>query len=402
MHLTGYAVLFAVLMTTHCLGFIPYQMLGVAKEATLFSIVLIALLYFLNRRNSVMEDRTFSREVLLLMLLPFASVFSCYHYRGQAVVTGMIATRTALFWLLYFLLHKTNFSERKLHKLLMNVGVMATTIYIVQQLVYPTFYWFDVNNLGIVDIRNGLYRFRLFLNNPYIYYGFFASIALAITQKKSTSWQAAVFFALGIVLTLTRQIWFTCFMSVILYPILKTEQGMVKKLIGALFSFLILYVIFLNIGSIVGNEIVSYTISQLKNDDDVRMGAFTFYGLEYWVDWLNVVFGNGVASFGNSAYGNFIQSMEENHAFYRSDVGLVGVLNQYGAIYVFVLFLYYIKVFKNLKYMSTKFRLLFCASFLNLPLASWDIFPVFLSIITYLADCDIKNNKEALECCEEF
>ena len=88
--------------------------------------------------------------------------------------------------------------------------------------------------------------------------------------------------------------------------------------------------------------------------------------------------------------------MENVRGLYRSDIGIVGVMNQYGTLYVFVLLMYYIKVLRNFKYLSTHMRMLFVASIINLPLASWDIFPLFMGCVTYYADCEIEKNKRTL------
>lgn len=130
-----------------------------------------------------------------------------------------------------------------------------------------------------------------------------------------------------------------------------------------------------------------------NSSDNVRVLAMEFYGLEYWENWFNVLLGNG-CPYGNlNEYGHYISNMEKDYGLYRSDIGIVGVFSLYGLAYIAALIALYVKTFKNFKYISTYLRLLVIASILNLPLACWTDFPIFMSIIYFLIDRDINKNK---------
>lgn len=394
MKFSKFIIVFSILATTNCLGLLLYQMLGFGKEIGFVSLLLIGFWYLFNRGKKCKEKSCFSREVLLLILIPFISVIPCFYYRGQDIFTTVVATRNVCFWFVYFLLHQVSFGEKKICKVLISFGTIATFVYLIQQIAYPTYYWFDSISATFVDVRSGFYRFRLFWNNPYIYFAFFYYAVIALKRKNTTYKALALFFFSGIFLTLTRQIWLCCLLPVFMYPLLNGKNISLKKILSICVSFVLLYFLVVNMVSILGAKLVNDTLNDLNSDDNIRMLALNFYGLEYWVNSLNVIFGNGLPSFGKSEYGNFIYYMENVRGLYRADIGIVGVMSQYGAIYVFALLLYYVKVFKNFKYLPTHLRMLFVASVMNLPLASWDIFPLFMGCVTYYADCEIKKAKE--------
>lgn len=397
MKFSNYIIILSILATTNFLGSRLYQMLGYGKEIGFIALLLILLWFVINKKKKDSCEAIFSKEVLFLIIVPFISAISCYVYREQDIVTTIIATRNVCFWVIYFLLHRVSFGASKIRKILVYFATAATLVYIIQQIVYPTYYWFDSLGTPFVDIRSGFYRFRLFWNNPYIYFAYFFYAVYAIKKKNSTYKIITLFFFMGIFLTLTRQIWFCCLLPVFMYPLLNGKNISIKKILSICVSFTLLYFLVVNLISILGAKMVNDTLYDLKNNEDnIRMLSLNYYGLEYWENALNVIFGNGVAAFGKSDYGNHILYMENVHALYRSDIGIVGVMSQFGALYVFVLLMYYIKVLKNFKYLSTHMRMLFVASIINLPLASWDIFPLFMGCITYYADCEIMKNKRSL------
>lgn len=386
--LSHIVIYIGIIATTNCLGFLPCIQLGITKILSVFVVLFLLTVILLNSYKKI-RDALFYKEILLLIFLPFASSIPCYVYRGQDFITTFIATRSVLLFAIYFLLHKVNFNDIKLKQIFFAVAVIATLIYLFQQIFYPSLILFGDGSSEKVSIRNGFYRFRLFYNNPYIFFAFFLCVVSSIKEKKRILW--SFFFLVGIFLTLTRQIWMCCLLPVIMYPIL-TKNKIEIKVCGIIVGSLILYLL-MQAASYGNNSLLQQTQQQLNDDNDVRMLSLNFYGLEYWVDGWNVAFGNGIPSFGKSNYGNFISSLEER-GLYRSDIGIVGVFSQYGAIYIFALLLYYVKIFRNFKYLSKELQMLYIASALNLPLASWDIFPLYLGCITYMADCEIKKAKE--------
>lgn len=373
--------------------FIPYESLGMGRVVMSFIIVylILALLY---KKNVGTGFQFFKHEVGLLAILPLISAFSSYYYRGQPIFVGLLVARDSLFWLLYYYLHKYNYSSKSVVKIILIVATISAFIFILQQIFYPTLYLFNsLQSYNDVEIRQGLYRFRLFPLAPYMYFAFYYSLWKYTNTKRLNTLGWTALYTIGIYLTLTRQVYFCIFVPVLFYQFFTKNNFSFKILLSVISGFLLLYIIYSNI-NLIGGDFVAMTREQL-NENDIRSLSYTFYGLEYWVDNLNMLFGNGAASWGNSAYGNEIQAIEEDKRLYRSDIGIVGLFSMYGIAYVIAVLLLYRKFFKCYKHVPVYLRLLLIASIINLPLACWTENGFFMSLIFYLMDksFNISNSK---------
>lgn len=382
---------FAVLVSTKFFQFIPLYESGLLQNCQnllLLSLVILLIFYGKSRSKPI-----FKNEILGLMVVPFLSAIPCYLYRHQAIGETFLATKYLLFWLFYFVLIKCEYDSHAVLKAMRNLAVIVALIYILQQVFYPGFYLFDdAGNSMELEQRNGLYRFRLFWIIPYVYIAFYYFLEKYIKTKDTHSFLFTAFLIIPIYLTLTRQIWFCILLPVFFYPLINGGRISVKKFFQFVICFIILYIVYLNIDVIVGKQLMERTQDE-NSSDNVRVLAMNFYGLEYWENWFNVLLGNGKPYGFANEYGQFINKMETDYCLFRSDVGIVGVFSLYGLAYIAALIALYVKTFKNFKYISTNFRLLVIASILNLPLACWTDFPIYMSIIYFLIDSDIKKNK---------
>ena len=126
----------------------------------------------------------------------------------------------------------------------------------------------------------------------------------------------------------------------------------------------------------------------------MRKLAMIFYGLEYWEDPINVVFGNGIPSFGNSQYGNYINSVEQDLHLYASDVGIVGTFSHFGALYLLAVALLFKKLFSKFKQFPLYVKCIVIGALVNIPIGSW-LYPVFFSSILYLSEKNVNSNIES-------
>lgn len=375
-----------------CLGYTP------AMDKIISMLLILYLCYRACMPSSLEYDDTsnFKKEVLAMAFVPFLSVFSCYFYHGQDMATTAIATRANLIWLFYIVLHKDGYLSDSVKQNLIMAAFIASGLYIIQQALYPSFYYFDENaEITDIEVRNGLYRFRLFRNAYFIYWGLYYYIDIFLKDKGKLNFLWVVVMLVGIYLTLTRQIWFSILLPIFLIPFVKDNEISLKKTFAIVVSVVAAYFLISNLSAIIGSEMIESTKNQLDNEDDIRLVGMTYFGLEYWVDWLNVVFGNGVPSFGNSEYGNFMQSLRDNNHLFVSDIGIVGSFSTYGLVYILAYIFLYVKIFKNFRYLSLYNKLLVIASIINLPLATWN-YPVFMSMMLFLMDYDINENKQIL------
>lgn len=371
--------------------FMPYESLGVGRIVKSF--IIIYLIWALWRKINVKtEFRNFKCEIGLLAVLPLISAFSSYYYRGQPVLIGLMVARDSLFWLLYFFLHKSRYSTESVIKVISIVATISAFIFILQQIFYPTLYLFNsLQHYDDVEIRQGFYRFRLFPLAPYMYFAFYYSLWKLFETKRLSYLGWTTLYIIGIYLTLTRQIYFCIFIPAVFYKFFSINQLSKKMLFSLITGMIVLYIIFQNLDVIIGRDFVERTKNE-GNEDNIRMLSYAFFGLDYWVDNLNMLFGNGAASWGNSSYGDEILHIEETNGLYRSDIGIVGLFNMYGIAYVIAVLLLYIKFFKCYKHVPVYLRLLIVASIINLPLACWTENGLYMSMIFYLIDKNLNQS----------
>lgn len=368
--------------------FMPYCALNIGRVVK--SVVLVFLVFSLFKSRKVKANtENFKNEIGLLAILPLISAFSSWYYRGQPVLVGLIVARTSLFWLLYYYLHKVRYSPQIIIQVITNIAIVSSVIYIAQQLFYPSLYLFNsLQHADEVEIRQGLYRFRLFQLNPYIFFSFYYYLWKFIEKKEITSLGWVSFFLIAIYLTLTRQIYFCIFIPAILFPFFRRNDISTKTIMSFLIGVLLLCIAYQNIGTIIGDDFVKRTENE-SNENNIRVLSYIYYGLEYWVNEFNMIFGNGAASWGNSAYGNEIQDIEDNQGLFRADIGIVGNFNMYGIVYIVALFSLYIKFFKLYRLTPVYIRLVLVASIINLPLACWTDDGIFMAMVFYLIDFNV-------------
>lgn len=382
---------FAILVSTRFFQFIPLYGSGFLQNCQ--NLLILFLFIVLAVFGKSQKRIIFKKEILALTIIPFLSAIPCYLYRHQSIGETFLATKYILYWLFYFVLIKCAYDSQIVLKVMKNLAVIVALIFIFQQVLYPSFYLFDdAGNTMELEQRNGLYRFRLFWIIPYVYIAFYYFLEKYIKTKDTRNFLFTAFLIIPIYLTLTRQIWFCILLPIFFYPLINGGRISAKKFFQFTICFILLYIVYLNIDVIVGKQLMERTQDE-NSSDNVRVLAMEFYGLEYWENWFNVLLGNG-CPYGNlNEYGHYISNMEKDYGLYRSDIGIVGVFSLYGLAYIAVLIALYVKTLKNFKYISTYLRLLVIASILNLPLACWTDFPIFMSIIYFLIDRDINKNK---------
>lgn len=365
--------------------FMPYESVVNGRIVKTF-IIIYLIIALVQKRNKARGGINFKYEILLLAILPLISAFSSYYYRGQPILIGLMVARDSLFWLLYFYLHKYGYSKNDIIKVITIIATISAFIFIFQQVLYPYVYLFNsLQHYDDVEIRQGLYRFRLFPLVPYIYFAFYYYLWKLLKTKRLNQLAWVALFTIAIYLTLTRQIYFCIFIPALFYQFFKKNKVSRKMLYSLITGFVLLYIVYQNLDFIIGSDFVEITKEQ-GNEDNIRVLSYAFFGLEYWVDEINMIFGNGAASWGNSAYGNEILDIEETKGLYRSDIGIVGLFSMYGVAYIIAVICLYRKFFKCYKFVPVYIRLLVIASIMNLPLACWMENGFFMSMVFYLID----------------
>jgi hypothetical protein len=379
--------LLIILCSINFFGFEPY--LGLISK-TVTVIVIIGLQFsFLRQKKS---NYYFKREVLLLMFLPFASVITSYIYWHQPILSTIQVTRGMFLWGFYFYLHKINIKPVTLIKCTTLVAVTFVVINLVQQFSYPRYVFFGLSDGGEtydIEIRNGLYRFRvegvLYAFIPFFY--FFSRIIKKFNIKYLS--YMLICFA-GIFVSLTRQYYAAAIIPLFFTPLF-VKSTFHRRVIG---------VVFIGVLSLFGiyyltpylSSMVEMTQEHLNNEDYVRWLAYSFYLFEFWKGPMTVMFGNGMHLEG-TAYGKIVREIYDNFKFIHSDIGIIGAMNRYGLVYLLINIFLYVKLIGLFKYIDLQYKLLVVASLITIMMVYWTRDPIFFSIILYLIEKSFKRNK---------
>ena len=394
MRLTKFLLLSILVISIRFFCFVPYQLSGYGNIVEMLAILCLVYIFVFGRGEKS-KKLIFKRDVVCLIILPFFSAIPCLLYHNQSLFDSLIATRYVLFWLVYFALHKGSLTTDSIIKIILAIGLISAFVYFFQQITYPEYYLFDTPDIikREIEIRSGLYRFRLFPLNPYILFAFFFYLCESIERRTAKKWIYTLILLLSIYLTLTRQLWFCVAISAFMYPLVYENALNGKKIVTIAISLCLLYILYSNLGNIIGTELITQTKDQFENEDDVRVGSYLFYGLQYWNDLFNILFGNGVPFTGRTAYAAEIEAYQDTLHMYRSDIGIVGQFSMYGLLYVASFAMLYIHLIRNFRYLSTYLKLIIIMTIINIPLGSWDSYPLFMGIFLFIAENDIKKNK---------
>ena len=173
------------------------------------------------------------------------------------------------------------------------------------------------------------------------------------------------------------------------FPFIKeTNKRFFRIFIGLIVIIVLSGNLFLLIDKLFGS-MIDLTMSQLT-EDYIRIISGKFFLIDYYEHWLNYIFGNGVHYF-KSSYGKEIEYYKEFYNYYKSDVGLIGALNEFGIIYILLLANIYIKIFRTKLIQGYKFISTFFLFTLLISLTSYNYFsktgtiPIF-AILFYLVE----------------
>ncbi len=365
------------------LSFIPFN---VIKYIQLLSIGLIFLIvgieYVYNREERFYPF--FGKEVFIILLSIFLSMFGAYAGHGQSFGITFIAQRFMYFYIFYFLLHVLRADPRDIEKIIIGLGITITIFYLVQYVLYPKV----IFNVRISKERGTL---RIFLPGiSFVMINFYYSMVRFFT-KYEFKWGALFFLSFMIIVFLgTRQILFSSLLIMIVFLI--TSKRIQSKLVLIPLGMLALIPIFFLFENII-NEMLTLSKKQSSGEDDVqRIKTITFFLTDFYKNNIAYLVGNGVDS-QNSPYGVEIQQMRIEKKYYLSDIGIIGNYVRYGVLFLVGAISILIKVFKYKLSPNLQYIKLYVAMITILLLTGGDFGDVYsyvpLLLMLYLIDVDL-------------
>ena len=344
------------------------------------------------------KKNLFSPLVLFFALYPVVAMFTSYYIYDQDIVQGINPWIPNLIWLAYFLIPKTGLKERDFIKAILLFSILIVSIQIVQQFTYPDAFWGvrskdDMLRAGIatnVDIRNGLYRFRLphssyFSIIPLLYY-----LNLSIKKNIFKYYFIAGLMMVSIYLTLARQTMASCIIIVIIL-FFSQKRLRIQYVLLLLSFFALLFVSY----EFLFAELSEQTSEELT-DDYIRLLSYNFYIEKICSSPIAFILGSGVPG-STGPYHNLMDSWSYLHLFVI-DIGFVGAWYTYGFIYVLAFFymnyLILIKYRKRLPlYLVLTVLFTFCMSIMIFPFESAQDY-LYWAFILYIVDLHLTEYKD--------
>jgi hypothetical protein len=353
-----------------------------------FTIIICVSIFKKNTNYSTYSNN----QILLMVILPLLSLYSCNVINHQSYALSLIVYRMHLGWLIYFyLLHKET-PINSILKTILVVGMLYMSITLIQQITYP-FAPFGARTIGTkysehfnggVERRMGFYRFDV----GGLYYSVL-SFFIILNNKIKNKIFLLLFFFLSIIASGNRQTLFSVSVAILYYYLYNND---IKH------KFLILCIALL-VSTIVYSysDLIFGRLANVDNDlESGRMPSYLFYYEKITKSSLVFMFGNGLPN-SASIYGKTID-MFGDFMVTPSDIGIIGTMYYWGAIYV-IAYIFFVIKWLFTKKLSIVYKSILISFLLASPIASflWEIDGFMLQgMLFYLCRENVLYNKNAL------
>ncbi|MGB1430484.1 MAG: hypothetical protein ACPG6J_01390 [Flavobacteriaceae bacterium] len=274
------------------------------------------------RSRPVVEDQ--SKHLLSFYFIGlFLSAVMAWYFRGQNLLTSVLALKAYYSWVLYFTLHGLRVNERFLSGLILSCAIVYVVCYQINLVTYPDI-WFGQK---VTDARGSL---RItFLGEAFMLYSIFLLVRKLLV---SFNWLHLILifaFMATLFLRAGRSSIFSVFLVIVWLAVWKSR---ITRLQLVMVTFLILGAgaSFFVYGGI-WDGLISASIRDADlGADYIRLLSANYYLFDHPEHWLNWLFGNGFHS-GRSEYGQMVMGkLWGLRGFYAEDIGLLGFWSYFG------------------------------------------------------------------------
>lgn len=362
----------------------------------LFSITCLIITITCMTKFNFWKYGNFSSYIFLLMCIPYLSIINNYSIFGQSIDTSIIVLfgNTTL-WMLYFILHIYQVRESTILNAFLYIGLFIVAIQLIQQFTYPIALFgvhteTQMNQMGLseaVEMRNGIYRFRITNNSSILL--IFALISLIKIKFEIKKIIILALLLVSVYLTLTRQIIFSTYILVVLYFLTNNKRS--RKFITGVIGLLIVIFVYFNFESLFDRLLT--TTKEEANVENIRVSSALFFFKESFKSISTFLFGYGIPGSG-SEFQKYVEMLGFQFGYFNGDVGCIGMLWQYGIFYVLVCYsLFYRLIFKFKHIIPSYLRLYFIyAIILSLtifPIGISKLSSIIIALTLYICDLHI-------------
>ncbi len=307
--------------------------------------LLWVLFFVFKHRNTFIIKSNFSNLITGLIAVYILSAFMALIYRGQDLISGVIALIPNLYIFLFFFFNKKNLQIEQIEKLIKVLLITYIVIWMYSVTQIPNLI-FGISRDGDLE-NNSRGFFRLFIPGlqilPLSMFYFFNKFSLT----KSKKWLfISIVLLVAIVLHVRRQMIIWSVLLFLFYVLRHYKYN--YKAIVALLIVLIFGLYSFNSKSplrLMYDETVNQVASKRVVEKDIRIKAIEFYATEYSISSLNIIFGNGMP-YVDTFFGKYNKSLQKK-GLYKSDIGWFGLYADFGLVGVVLYILIFIKLIKQ-------------------------------------------------------
>ncbi|MDD3225122.1 MAG: O-antigen ligase family protein [Clostridium sp.] len=301
---------------------------GVDIRNPLLLIIIFLFLINLNKFIYYKKEYKFKNIILLIIFLSLIEVLNSLIINDEPIIYGFTANKIFFGYLLYFylltLIKKNNTIKNYIEKFIMCTGTVLAFLFIIQYLIYSRKIIFYVQ----YGYRNGVRwytGFGLIIFSMFILIG--KMLKIKDIKRNSLNLLAITIDLISIiVVSQTRNFIVGIFISFVILVVLQ------KKYNKTLLFFMIFTVISLYILMYKNNFIINL-FNSIYNEGINNKGTvgFRFKEIQFFVgQWIkNPLLGNGLYS-DNFSKSYIITGL--SNKYYTSDVGIIGLIYQFGVI----------------------------------------------------------------------
>lgn len=294
-------------------------------------LVVIIVLYGVFSKNTSGIELGFRRDVNLLLLSVFMSMFMAYFFHYQGFGMSLFAQKTMYFLLFYYLLHYFQVERKFLLETVFWIGIVWCVIFLIQYYIFPRL---------ILNSRVGLDRgtIRIFFpGDAFALIGYFYALHSCLTKKIEIKYLTLIvlFFIITGALQGTRSNMAALTLLTALFVLF--YKGVKSRVLILLFSLvaagaatLLLWNFFQNMISVSERQ-MAYN----QYNEPIRKTAFRYFLTEFMPNKLCYIFGNGQGH-PRTPLGQKMIYLAQEKKLYLVDIGFAGEYVRYGALFVLV------------------------------------------------------------------
>lgn len=319
-------------------GILNYQM--VKALFYLLSFCLFGLGCIEGKRLGAVKYPRYCYWVLLGAM--FLAVFVATNVHHQPFKVSLMAELGPLMAVLMFwAMMRLDLPEEQILKFLLICCLVAVPVYFVNAATFPNML-FGGETIREEDLSRGILRVPIYFLEFMVMFWFY-SINQWIVKRNYKWIGIGALFLVMIFLSVTRQV--ILISGVLGVVFMLKNAGWFLRICTVGFIAVLMLVILPAIPAYQAMMELSEDQSEQNEmqEEDIRIYDYRYFGDEAQTSIVTRIFGNGVPSYGNSKWGDFIESEWEINGTFAVDVGWIGFYWHYGAIAVIALLILLIK-----------------------------------------------------------